>query len=201
MILDIIIVVLIAFSVYLGYRRGLVKLAIGVVSLLLSLVITAVLYIPISNLVINVTNVDETIENAIYEKVLGGLEREKTEDATSALTQAAAEGTLPTVARGLSVSIVRLGVFVLLCISSRIIIGILSKFADALANLPIIKQFNKSGGIICGLIRGILITYVALLLVAYITQINPENRAYEEIQKSYVTKAMYDNNILGIFFK
>ena len=201
MILDIVIVALIALSVYLGYRKGLVKLAIGIVSILLSLVITAVLYIPISNLVINVTNIDETIENAIYEKVMEDAAEEKADDTSSALTQAVAQGTLPTAARGLSVSIVRLGVFVVLCLASRVIIGIVAKFADALAKLPLINQFNRAGGVICGLVRGLLVTYVALLIVAYITQINPDNGAYKAVEDSYLTKAMYDNNIVGVLFK
>lgn len=238
MILDIVVVALIALSVFLGYRKGLVKLAIGIVSLLLSLVITGILYIPLSNLVVNVTNIDETIENAIYEKAMenafdesatknttnnnnstssnnrtnnntstsksatGVNASSKTADSTSlSLTQAVAEGTLPAAARGLSVSVVRLGVFIVLCLASRVIIGILAKFADALANLPLIKQFNKTGGIICGLIRGVLVAYVALLLVAYITQINPDNSIYKSIQDSYITKVMYENNIIGAFFK
>ena len=67
-IIDIVIVALIALSVFLGYKKGLVTLAIGLCSFIIALVLTLILYKPITNLVINTTTIDDTIENSILEK-------------------------------------------------------------------------------------------------------------------------------------
>ncbi len=67
-VVDGIIIGIVGLSTFLAYRKGLVKLAIGLCAFVISLVITFVLYQPISNLVINVTSIDESIEDTIYEK-------------------------------------------------------------------------------------------------------------------------------------
>ena len=74
MILDIILVALILLSVLLGYRKGFVKTGVSLVALIISIVVTGILYIPVSNFVINVTNIDETIEANIYKNALGKME-------------------------------------------------------------------------------------------------------------------------------
>ena len=71
---------------------------------------------------------------------------------------------------------------------------------DKIAELPILKQFNKTGGIIYGLLRGVLIIYVLLMLIGVFGQVNPNNSVHMQIEDSYLGKLMYDNNILNIFF-
>ena len=67
--------------------------------------------------------------------------------------------------------------------------------------MPLLKQFNDLGGIAYGLLSGLLIVLIGLIIVQYITTINPKNQAYSLIENSYVTKALYDNNVINIFFK
>ena len=59
---------------------------------------------------------------------------------------------------------------------------------------------NKTGGIIYGLLRGVLIIYVLLMLIGVFGQVNPNNSVHMQIEDSYLGKLMYDNNILNIFF-
>ncbi len=68
-IIDICIVVFILLSIFLGYKKGLVSLAIGACAFIIAFAITFILYKPIGNLVINTTSIDETIQNVILEKV------------------------------------------------------------------------------------------------------------------------------------
>ena len=203
MVLDIVILVLIVISIFLGYKKGLIKLGINLVSLIISLVITFILYNPIANFVVNVTNIDETIEDSIYSKVLEIMSEDtKGENSYLGITvQQAEQGILSTAARELAVNIVRLGVFVILVVGSKIALRFVSALSEAISKLPIIDQFNEIGGAIYGLIRGLLIVFIALIIIEFITQTVPKNTAIEQIQKSTLTKIMYENNILGFLFK
>ena len=80
MVVDLIIIAMIGLSTFLAYKKGLVNLAIGLVAFIISVLITVILYQPIANLIINGTNMDETIENVIYEKANGVMQENKGED-------------------------------------------------------------------------------------------------------------------------
>ncbi len=167
-LVDGIIIGIVGLSTFLAYRKGLVKLAIGLCAFVISLVITFVLYQPISNLVINVTAIDETIQDTIYEKANGILQgkEENQNSITNQMVEDAKNAMLPETARALAISIVKGGVMIVLFLASRIALIFVTALADAISKLPIVNQLNKTTGMIYGIIRGILIVYVALLIVA-----------------------------------
>ena len=68
-IIDLVIVGIILLSVFLGYRKGLVSLAIGACTFIIALVVTLILYKPVGNLIISTTGIDEMLQNTILEKV------------------------------------------------------------------------------------------------------------------------------------
>ena len=76
----------------------------------------------------------------------------------------------------------------------------MTALANAVAKLPIIKQFNEMGGLLYGVLRGLLIIYVAMLIIGVVGQINPENTVHQNLNSSYIGKMMYNNNILNVFF-
>ena len=67
-VVDLIIVAIVLLSTFLAYRKGLITLAIQLVAVAIAIVLTLLLYKPISNLIINVTGIDEAIQNAILEE-------------------------------------------------------------------------------------------------------------------------------------
>ena len=201
-IVDLIIIAIVGLSTFLAYRKGIVKLAIGLCAFVISIVVTFVLYQPISNLVINATGIDEAIENTIYEKVTDIMKDEKQEEGfgTSQIIEAAKNEILPETARNLAINIVRGGVMVILFVAVRIALIFVTAIADAIAKLPILEQLNKTSGMIYGILRGILIIYVALLILGIPGQINPNNTVTDSVNQSFLGKAMYENNILNVFF-
>lgn len=200
-VVDLIIIAIIVLSTFLAYRKGLVKLAIGLCATVISIVVTFILYQPISNLVINVTSIDEFIEDAIYEKVNDVMkENTKEEAVTNSIVETAKNEMLPETARNLAINIVRGGVMILLFVAVRIALIFITAIADAIAKLPIINQLNKTSGMIYGILRGILIVYVGLLILGIPGQINPNNQINDSIDQSFLGKTMYENNILNVFF-
>lgn len=200
-VIDLVIIAIIVLSTFLAYRKGLVKLAIGLCATIISIVVTFILYQPISNLVINVTSIDEWIEDTIYEKASSVIkESTKEEDLTNSIVETAKNGMLPETARNLATNIVRGGVMILLFVAVRIALIFITAIADAIAKLPIINQLNKTSGMIYGILRGILIVYVGLLILGIPGQINPNNQLNKSIEQSFLGKTMYENNILNVFF-
>ena len=196
---DLIIIAIIALSAFLGYRKGLVVLAIKLCAFIIAIAITFVIYKPVANVVINVTGIDETIENAILEKANGIMSEENNETSIQ-MIEDAKTGLLPEVAREIAINIVTGGVFLILFIIVRIAIKFVTALANAVAKLPIIKQFNEMGGLLYGVLRGLLIIYVAMLIIGVVGQINPENTVHQSLNSSYIGKMMYNNNILNVFF-
>lgn len=198
-VVDLIIVAIIALSAFLGYRKGFVTLAIKLFAFIIAIAITFVIYKPVANVVINVTGIDESIENAILEKANDIITNEENETSNKMLEEAK-KGILPQTAREIAVNIVTGGVVLILFIAVRIALKFVTALANIVAKLPIIKQFNEMGGLLYGVLRGVLVIYIAMLLIGVVGQINPQNSIHQNINESYVGKMMYENNVLNIFF-
>lgn len=195
-IVDLIILAIILLSTFLAYKKGLISLMIQLCAFIITIVITLILYKPISNFVINTTNIDETIENAIYENVNEMIEKGETNE----MVEMAKNEMLPQTVRTLSVNIVTGALVIILFIGTRIVLKLINGIADMIAKLPIINQFNKLGGIVYGILRGIIIVYFVLLIATIPNKINPENTLSKSIEQSYMGKIMYENNIFNVFF-
>ncbi len=220
-IIDIIVILIIALSVFLGYKKGLIALAVKLFAVIIALIATLILYKPISALIINNTNLDENIQNVIMEKANNQEEtndtssnketantnsKNETTQATESqegniVEQSLEEKILPEVARELSINIINIGVIIILYFVIKIALHFITAIANIVAKIPIIKQFNKIGGIIYGLLRGLLLIYVILLIISFAGEINPENKLHNQINQSLLTKEMYQNNILNILIK
>lgn len=201
-IVDLVIIGIVALSTFLAYKKGLVKLAIGLCAFVISIVVTFVLYQPISNLVINATQIDESIQDTIYEKANDIIEKNTSEDGMAKeMIESAKNNMLPETARNLAINIVRGGVMIVLFVAVKVSLIFVTAFADAIAKLPIINQLNKTSGMIYGLLRGVLIVYVLLLALSIPGQISPNNPVNESIEQSVLGKAMYEYNLFNVFFK
>ena len=199
-IIDILIVAFLALSVFLGYKKGLVSLAIKLCAFIIAILITFILYRPIGNLIINTTSIDESIENSIYNRVTETMQKDSSDELTSDLIESAKQGMLEQSARELAINIVYAGTAIVLFIIVRIILIFVNALANLIAKLPIIKQANEAGGAIYGLLRGIVIIYAVLMIIYFVGEFNPNNIATQSINKTTLTKVMYENNLFNIFF-
>ena len=199
-IIDILIVAFLALSVFLGYKKGLVSLAIKLCAFIIAILITFILYRPIGNLIINTTSIDESIENSIYNRVTETMQKDSSDELTSDLIESAKQGMLEQSARELAINIVYAGTAIVLFIIVRIILIFVNALANLIAKLPIIKQANEAGGAIYGLLRGIVIIYAVLMIIYFVGEFNPNNIATQSINETTLTKVMYENNLFNIFF-
>ena len=199
MILDLIVILVIALFTFIGYKQGLIKSAIKIASFFIAIIIALVLYKPVSTLIINNTTIDDKIENTIIEKVTP--EGMKPEDEASQATKipqgfiVEANNSIKDIANTTTIKIIEVCTVLVLYIIARIALKFVAALGDLIAKIPILKQFNKLGGTIFGLIKGLLIVYVILAVVYLISPLLKENTS-NKIEKSMLTKNMYNNNLI-----
>ena len=211
-ILDIIIIAIMAISIFLGYKRGLVKVAVKLCALLIAIIVTLVFYKPISNIIIDNTELDEKIENIKIENGTKKLEESNEEESQNFLenmqkyvddtiTQTQNE-IVENAAKEISVKIISILAIVGLFIVTRLVLILLVLISDLITSIPIIKQFNELGGILYGIISGLAIIYIILAIVYLVASMSASNSVLTAIDSSIITKFMYQNNILlNIIFK
>lgn len=199
-IIDIIIILLILVSTYLGYRKGLVSLAVSLIGFIAAIIITIVLYRPIGNLIINNTTFDERLQTTIQEKVENIVAKDgEGNEITNGLIESAKEGVLPSASRSIAINAIYAITMIILFVIARILLILINLIADTIAKLPIINQFNKAGGILYGLLRGLLITYLIVMIINLIIVFNPNGEFSNAIQQTFLTKTISEYNILNVF--
>lgn len=215
--LDLIIIGIIALSTFLGYKQGLIEVAFKIVSFFIAIIITLILYKPVTNLIINNTTWDETIENVIYEKLsttkveqgekitkeetdLPGIVVNYINDAITNTVGQAQENVATVVSKELTQSIIQIVVLVVLFIVTRILLIFAKVILEAVSELPIVKQFNEMGGIIYGILRAAIIIFGILALASFILPMVNQMTILEWINNSILTKFLYNHNVILILF-
>lgn len=207
-IIDIAIVVVLALAIFLGYKRGLVGLAFKIVSFLISIIISLILFYPISNFIINNTQFDDKIEQTIVSKFIKDEEGNSQKESKNIIqkqieeiAEEVTENSVKVVAKNISRTIINLIVIVVLYVIIRLILLIFRSFSDKLAALPIIKQFNEVGGVAYGIIIGFLIIYIIFAIIALTSSLYNSEGLIGSINSSLIGKIIYNNNlILKLFF-
>lgn len=197
-IIDIVIVLFILASVYLGYKKGLISLGIQLLAFIISLVITLILYRPIGGIIINTTQLDENLQEMIQVNAESFISEESDSEITNKLIESAKNEMLPETSRTLAINIIYGITMIVLFIISRICLILIKSLSDVISKLPIINQFNKLGGFLYGLLRGLFATCVILIIINLIITFNPKGSLNEIMNQTYLAK-MISMYILGFF--
>ena len=116
-IIDLVIIVIILLSTYLAYKKGLISLAVQLIAIIISLAITLVLYKPVTNVVVNVTNIDETIQDAILKKANTMISENN--EKSDKIIETIQSNMLPETAEVIAVNIIQGAVIIILYIVGR----------------------------------------------------------------------------------
>ena len=175
-IIDGVIILFILVSVFLGYKKGLVSLGIHLVAFITALIVALILYRPIGSLIINSTKIDESLQRTIETKLEEVIENDDTQIVTNSIIGDIQSGAIQETSRSLSINIIYGVTIIILFIILRIAL------------------------VFIGLLRGVLITYVVLLVVGLIITFNPQGNLSKSINETHLAKAMMEYNILNVFF-
>lgn len=215
-LVDLVIVSVFISSVYWGYRRGLVSVVFKILVFIISLIIMFLLYKPVSNTIMEKTQIDEKLA-AMIESNLSGttladgnlLEpsqsnfSEAVVDLINDFVKQALKENVPNAVSYVSMELarfmIRIGTMLLLLMASRFLLVFVRFASELIANLPFIRLFNKSGGLIYGVIKGFLTIYVILAVFSIISPLISNWGIIDAIHDSTLGSKMYNNNIIVNF--
>ncbi len=189
-IIDVILVAIILLSAFLGYKKGLVKLGAKLFAGIIAIILTIIIYKPVSEMIIKNTSIDEKVRDTIIQNATNIMEENK--QLPDAITNQVQNNILPEQAENIAKNLVYAVTAVVLFLAVKIILSIVISLMDFVANLPLLKQFNEIGGIVYGLVRGVLIVCICVILMGVYSKINPESSLNKEIQNTYITKMIYN---------
>ena len=205
-IFDAILIAIIVLNIFICYKKGLVKLAVGLVAVVAAILVALIFYKPISNMIVQNTEIDENIEKTIIENFTAKTEEntntenkgfdkyiEKYVDDAINKTQ---NQIVVEAANVISIKVIDICTIIGLFIIVRIVLILLTFIADAITSLPILKQFNEIGGIIYGVVKSLLIMYAILAVLFFIVYTTGNTTISDAISNSIITKVFYDNNLL-----
>lgn len=214
-IIDLVILGILILCIALGYHKGLTGSLLKIVSFVLALVIAFVLFKPVSNFIINNTNWDENLEQGIRNVIVENEETTNSEEAKDDENQDmptvmieyinktveeagndAKEAVADVAAKNVATIIINAGVWIGLFIIARIILFFVKGLASLITKLPVIKQFDKLGGIIYGMIEAVIIIYGILAILSFVSPLVANSGIIDAVQNSFVGSAMYNNNLL-----
>lgn len=143
-IIDIILLVIVILSAFLGYKKGLVKLGTRLIAGIIAIILTLIIYKPVANLIIEHTEIDNKIEEAIIENTNNYLNNNDNKD--NVVINHVGNEMLPGEARKIAEGAVYAIIALVLFLAVKIVLSIVISFMDFVANLPILKQFNEVRG-------------------------------------------------------
>ena len=219
LIVDLVIVAIILLCVGLGYKRGLTGCLLKIISFILAIIVACIFFKPVSILIINNTQIDENLENSIRSVIIKQEEEknevEKTEEDTTMPTvvQEYINETLEdatndvknkvadTTANKVATLIINAGVWITIFIIAKILLLVIKLITKWITKLPVIKQFDKLGGIIYGLLEALIIIYIILAIISFLSPMLPNSILILSIKKSFIGSFMYNSNLfLKIIF-
>lgn len=204
MILDIILGLIILVSAIYGYKRGFIKSIWGLAAW--SITIAAV-YAAINPTVeiLNGTKLAANISNSVYAAVSDKL----TDNSNLSLSQLTGlpqwavggilfggENAARSAADKITAVVIKIIAAVGLFVIIRLILGLLFAIIDAVFHLPLLKGANGLLGAALSVVGAMIIVYIAAAVLALLA--NPS--IYEYIEKTYIVKSIFDNNILMKLF-
>ena len=76
MVADLVVIVIFLLCIFLGYKKGLIKVAVRILSFVIALIIALVLYTPVSNYITENTEIVPNLKEKIYLALYHGEEKE-----------------------------------------------------------------------------------------------------------------------------
>lgn len=205
-LIDILVCLFIFITIYINSKKGLIEVAYKIVAFFIAIIISLILFRPISALLINNTNIDEYVNNYVVSTIDTDSNEEKTENKEknsipkifdNAINSAKQE-TTQAVSSSITNIVINIISFIAVFIITRVILIFLHIFSEAIGNLPLIKQFNHIGGLLYGILKSFIIIFIILALVSVL----PLTSLQETIGSTIITRILYNiNPILLLFFK
>ena len=190
----VVVLIIVLFAVY-GWRRGIMRSIIGLLSLAASIVLAYILRPIISDLLnasplhnIVLGSISERLNSSAAEKaaLLPKTIQSAVESGTNALTSG--------MAAQLTGFVINIISFILVLAAARLIILVAARILKTASKLPVIGLIDKAAGMFVGVVKAVVIVYVVLAIIGAAVPATDNNYLIYTIENSMLAKSMYVQN-------
>ena len=218
--LDLSVIIVVSIFGIIGYKRGFIKSILTFGTSIIALVLSFIVY-PMMTMLLRITPVYTWIYQTISKKVEdisfgGGLqsqgdaitknitwmpdilvEQVKNNNNTAMYDLLGATNIKEYISLYVTQMLMgMLALFLTWVVLKIILTTVIKLLSGIIEHLPIISTFNKQGGLCLGIIKGILMLSIVGLIIPILIEIPSIQSIYLEIQSSYLSKWLYENNLV-----
>lgn len=169
---------------YMGYRRGLIRTVFSLVSFALAIILAiylfpivagwlreTALFTGLKDYIIRTMGLEYAVQthsaDLIYSLPIPDILRRNllennTPNMFELLNVQTIEEYIAAYFAGLAINIIAI---ILVFIAVRLILGLVSRVLDIVGKLPVINQFNRVGGLLLGLLKGVIVVWIGLTIM------------------------------------
>ena len=182
MVIDVILVAFIAVFAVLGSKRGLFKCLAGILAFAISIILVYAFSKEIFAFLKTTP-----VYGAVYDFVMGKIAEE------SGVPLIFGSGTSAELAKSFTDLILKILLVAVIFVAVKVII----RLVDKAFHLPVLKSFNRLGGLVFGMVQGFLAVYIIFAVWGGTTLfVLPKL-----LEETTLAKSMFENNLLMILFK
>ncbi|MBQ4145287.1 MAG: CvpA family protein [Clostridia bacterium] len=194
-IADIILLVLVAIFVFIGWKTGLIKMCMRVISFVLSILL-ALLFFPLLSQILQNTELYNWLLS-VAEKNLPAINIAQSPvipEGMQMALQSGGEAATFWAADYFAQLMINAIAFVTMLILVSLIMMIIKKLIRAVAELPIISAVDHIAGIALGAVEGVLVVCILLAVVYVVPGIRENETIYNSLESSHIARVVYNNN-------
>ena len=224
---DVIGILFILIITFIGYKRGFVKTAFGMLSFIIAMALSVALYKNIAFQLAENTAMDEWIYHTIMgqeeenseveaEEVEEEIQEEETQKGNALQNMLAnlpenikekfgleelQEQTKEVIAEKVTEVSLYLISFIAIYALARIVLSILCFVLDKIMKIPLLKQLNEILGLLLGMLQGLLEIYLVLAIITFFSSVFDMEAFVAYIKASAIIGTLYENNfIISLLF-
>ena len=198
------VVVVLALSALYGYKRGFIHIVLSMGALLVTCVLAGLLTVGVGAMIKSATPLYENIEKSVSQLVADnnvdvnsisklGLPKNIEEKIMEGAGEAISNFN-DYLVENLSDMLLKALTFFGLIIIIYIIVRIVIVVCDFISRLPVINSINKTGGLVVGVIQGLLMIWIACLVVTAFSDKAWAQEVFRQINDNALLTFIYDNN-------
>lgn len=201
--------VILALAAFRGYRAGMVRMVLAIVTLIVTVVLTGLLLRPVSLLVKENTSLYDNIQTSVLE-VIDEYDISDSEslknlpfpeyvlDNIDTVPDAVDDFKMMT-ARAVTDQIFHALIYVCLNIVIYVILRIIMGAFNVVTRLPVVKELNKLAGFLLGLAEGIIFLWLLCLLLQACGSEEWAQEIFVQINESSLLSWIYNHNMVADF--
>ena len=208
MIIDIVLILVIVLSAFIGYKKGFVKVIVKLGTFLIALVLAFLLQSSVAKFIgedIGFKNtISTTVQNKLsdyakskeYDKKTDIKMLEKTIDEINSAAEEKKAEVIQKWANNIADFILKGLSFIIIFFTVAIVMGILSLILNTVVKLPVLDTLNGALGLGAAVILMAVRIMILLTIIYFVSPLEIIQPVINYINTSCITKLLYENNII-----